>query len=66
MRKFNAEENLYQYENEYWICEVKKDDDAEEEDSYEWYYNWEFFISGSLGEVSRYMEWFIYGLDFYK
>lgn len=64
MRKYNEEENSYCLPNEYWEIEVVQNE--EESDDYEWYYNWEFFISGSLGEVCRYMEWFVYGLDFYK
>lgn len=62
MRKYNEKENNYCLSNEHWVVNVIKGEDED----WEWYYNGEFFISGSLGEVCRYMEWFIYALDYYK
>jgi len=64
MRKYNKEENCYYMPNDYWEVEITQNE--EECDDWNWYYNGEFLISWSLGEVSRYLEWFIYALEYYN
>ena len=64
MWKFNKEEDHYRLPNDYWEVEITQNE--QETDDWCGFYNGEFMISWSLGEVARYLEWFIYALEYYN